>query len=105
MRRLGSYESCALGGGVEQVAIAVRCRAGVTVDFDRYDPVPPELWNVYMSHPGYYAAGEYPTVWMTEESLATRAIGAEPSVVIDLLTQELIRAVGDSPEPALSPCC
>jgi hypothetical protein len=105
VRRLGSYESCALGGGVEQVAIAVRCRAGVTADFDRYDPVPPEMWNVYMSHPGYYAAGEYPTVWMTEESLATRAIGAEPSVVIDLLTQELIRAVGDSPEPALSPCC
>lgn len=62
----------------------------MATNFDRYEAVRPELWDRYLVHLKHYGA-TWHAQWVTDQSLATLPVGAEPEVVVDRLTEELIR--------------
>ncbi|HET7425467.1 MAG TPA: hypothetical protein VFJ50_00400 [Gemmatimonadales bacterium] len=64
----------------------------MAVSFDRYEAVRSELWEMYLGHLKHYAAGKGYEGWVTDQSLAALPVGAEPSLVVDRLTEDLIKS-------------
>ena len=63
----------------------------MAVDFERYDAVRPGLWDTYLAHIQHYS-GRWQEGRPADEWLAMLPVGAEPSDVVDHLTNEIVNA-------------